>query len=195
VAPEDFPTIEDVTRLADAAEPRDRLAILLMGRMGLRIGEVFALRVRDVDLKTRRLHVARTVSSESPLTYGPPKTDRGDRRLKLPGWMVDELRAHLERFRPDAGPNDLLVVTSRAEPCRPTNWRSRNYRAAADRARVRVTAHVLRRAAASSWIARGASPTAVAARLGDDVRVVLSTYAHAFPSEDEAIAALDEVDG
>jgi hypothetical protein len=35
----------------------------------------------------------------------------------------------------------------------------------------------------------------VAARLGDDVRVVLQTYAHAFPSEDDDIARLDEAEG
>ena len=45
--------------------------------------------------------------------------------------------------------------------------------------------HVLRYSAASEWLAKGLSLAKTAAYLGDTKEVVLSTYAHFLPSDDD----------
>lgn len=48
-------SVGDVRRIANAIDPHFRLAIFVMGHMGLRLGEVAALRRRDVDLAAGKL--------------------------------------------------------------------------------------------------------------------------------------------
>jgi integrase len=57
--------------------------------------------------------------------------------------------------------------------------------------------HDLRHTAVSLWIAAGASPKEVAARVGHtSVRVVLDVYGHLWPEQDQALAArLDQMIG
>jgi integrase len=193
--PDEVPTADDVWRLADAAGDRDRALVLVLGFAGLRLGEALALRVRDVSLDgVSTISVARTVEETSDgLVYAPPKTARGRRTIAIPAFLADELRRHLEAVRPEADVDELLFVTARGDAVRPTNWRNRVWRSAARAAGVRVTPHALRHAAASALIDLGASAVDVAQALGDDPRVVLAVYAHAFESGgDELARLLDE---
>jgi integrase len=66
-----------VVALADAVDARYRLAILAMGVLGLRPGEVIGLRLGDVDLNTGKLTVrSSVVNAEGRMVEGPPKNDK-----------------------------------------------------------------------------------------------------------------------
>ena len=65
---------------------------------GLRIGELLALRWRDVDLASARLHV------------GEAKTDAGRRTVDLSPVLRDELAAHKARAQ-RGGAGDLVFCT------------------------------------------------------------------------------------
>lgn len=50
--------------------------VVLLATSGLRVGEALALRLEDIDLDTRRLHVRRTLRRQrrTGVVIGPPKT-------------------------------------------------------------------------------------------------------------------------
>lgn len=61
---------------------------------GLRHGELAALAWEDVDLDTGTIHVRRNLTGIG--TFGPPKTDAGDRKIKLLEPALEALNAQRE---------------------------------------------------------------------------------------------------
>lgn len=75
----------------------DRLfaAYVLLATTGMRRGEVFGLRWRDVDLSARRASVTQTVTTvNDKLVLGPTKTNRSRRTISLDPTTVEVLRTH-----------------------------------------------------------------------------------------------------
>jgi type 1 fimbriae regulatory protein FimB len=91
-------------------EARDRCLILLMFRHGLRVSEAVGLKLADVDLEGRSLHVKRLkrgLSTTHPL--------RGDELRVLKAWLTER-----QRMRPDG---KALFVSERRQPLsRKTAW-------------------------------------------------------------------------
>lgn len=97
-------TPEEVAELAAAMPPRLALAVHLAAWCGLRLGEVLALRRRDVlttgagpDARTW-LDITRQVQAKGAtggLHEVPPKSDAGVRRVPIPAALVPVLRSHL----------------------------------------------------------------------------------------------------
>lgn len=144
-------------------ERRAMLATLTFA--GLRIGELCALRWRDVDLAAGWLHV------------GESKTDAGRRRVKLRGALRDELVAVRAR-RANVSAEAFVFSTLRGGQQSPDNFRSRVLRVAVARANMnlakrdlaplpeRITPHSLRRTFASVLYALGEDPGIVMDEMG-----------------------------
>lgn len=64
----DCPSRDDVARMLDGATGWARVAIALAANAGLRLGEVRALEVRDVDTEQLALHVRRSLSENELVT-------------------------------------------------------------------------------------------------------------------------------
>ena len=80
------------------AHHRLAAAYVLAATTGMRRGEVLGVRWRDIDFKSRRLHVQQTVLSvEYKLTFGRPKTKRGERKIALDPETIRVLREHGRR--------------------------------------------------------------------------------------------------
>jgi len=95
-------TAEEVRTLAEA--------IYVAAYCGLRAGELWALRRRDLDLDARRLSVSRSLKdSYGRLEFGETKTERSRRVVSLPVFLVNMLATHFEQL-PDDG--DALVFTA-----------------------------------------------------------------------------------
>lgn len=157
---------------------------------GLRIGELCALRWRDVDLAGGWLHV------------GDAKTDAGRRRIKIRGALRDELlsvRAGSRRTGPD---NYVFATSSGRAPTR-ANIGKRVVRPAvklANEARAesgltplpeRITHHSLRRTFASVLYALGEDPGVVMDELGHtDPQLALRVYRQAMRRDEGEKAAL-----
>jgi integrase len=121
-------TVAQVGRLADAAGVHG-IDILLLAYTGMRIGEALALRVADVDLRRRRITVARTktVGREGNAeTVGPTKNGQV-RRVPIPPMLEDGLR-ELTAGRDGGEP---LLVSPRGNMWGESNWRNRVWRPAA----------------------------------------------------------------
>jgi integrase len=143
---------------------------------GLRIGELCALRWRDVDLAAGWLHV------------GESKTDAGRRRVKLRGALLDELVAVRAR-RPQAPSEGYVFPTLTGGRQSPDNLRSRVLKVAVERANENsakqglpplpesITPHSLRRTFASVLYALGEDPGVVMDEMGHtDPALALRVY-------------------
>jgi integrase len=171
----------ELHKLADAVGPRWRAFVYLGGAMGLRFGEIAALRLMDLDLDTGQLAVTRAISEVAgQLTFGPPKTAAGIRTLVAPAPIVDELGKHIRAERIES-PEDLLFTDVEGGPVRRSNFRNRVFAPAVTACGLDgLTFHGLRHSAATLWIAEGIDARTVQHLLGHtDPRLVLRLYAHA----------------
>lgn len=180
-------TVEQVEALADALPPRYRALVAVGAGLGLRPGELFGLRVRDIDFLRREVRVDQQVQpgeGEAPL-----KNDSSYRTVPLPDVVAVELSAHLAAF-----PSRGLVFTNR--DCAPIDARSFSQiwgrvRQVAGVAECRI--HDLRHFYASVLIAAGRSVKEVSERLGHtDAAMTLNVYSHLWPTDaDGTRAAID----
>jgi integrase len=195
----------DVRALAAAMPERNRLPVYVAAYCGLRAGELWALRRRDVDplgcvLRVERalkeIHTtADALQREKGLVFGPTKTHAA-RKMTLPRFLCELLAAHLAQPSPGGnGPDDLLFPTKTGKPTRHSLFYRRRFRPA-----VRVLWpkghrlhalrwHDLRHTCASLSLAVAPNLHVVKERLGhDDIRTTVNVYGHLLPSVDAALA-------
>jgi integrase len=176
----------------------DRLFALwrLAATTGMRRGELAGLTWRAVDLSGARLSIEQQlVPTRGGVSFDVPKSARSRRTVALDPETVDVLRAHrdtqlLERaFAADAYQDrDLVFADEFGGPIHPqrlTQWFGEHRKAAGI---PTGTLHTLRHTAATLALTAGVPVHIVAARLGDDPKTVLSTYAHLLPQSDELAA-------
>lgn len=147
--------------LADACG-HYRPLVLTLGLIGLRWGEAAGLRVGDVDLLRRRIHVRSNLTEVGGrLVEGSPKT-HASRWVPMPPQVIDAVQPLLER-----DPDARLFTTPTGSPIRVGNFR----RAVFDKATASVGLeglhpHALRHTAASVAVSAGASVKDVQRMLG-----------------------------
>ena len=202
-------TIAQVQAWADAAAAHVAPMILVQAGLGLRVSELLALRVADVDFLRREVRIdeqlARRGGGRAPL-----KTSRSRRRVPLPSVTAEVLAEHIRRFPP--GPGGLIFTPVYAEFC--SNGRRNNamrrrangtwplcsawkaYSDSAEAAGITLApnqcSHALRHHYVSVLLNAGESAHAVAERIGDTPQMVWGTYGHLMPDrEDTTRRAVD----
>ena len=156
--------------------------------LGLRRGELLALRWSDVDMEEWLVHVRQNVQRlpEVGLIYGSPKTGRSRRTIPLPARSVKVLRSHRVRQAAEAlalgprWPETGLVFTSTAGTVIQPRNLSRLFDkliAAAGVRRIRF--HDLRHTCASLLLAQGVPPRMVMDVLGhSQIAITMDLYSH-----------------
>lgn len=176
-----------------------RCAVLLALTCGLRLSEVGALQLSDVNWEDCSIHISRG------LNYTPaagsymdtPKSEAGDRDIDLPAGMMallDETRKYHEDAAAALGDRwrgcGRIISNWDGTPVHhdtPSKW----FRRFADAHGFRgVRFHDLRHTHATLLFANNLDAVAVASRLGhSDASVTLRIYAHAIRSRDKQAAA------
>ncbi|MET7705455.1 site-specific integrase [Micromonospora sp. NPDC005413] len=178
-------TVEQVHDLAAAMPPRNRAMVLTQAGLGLRIGELLALRLADVDFAGKVVRVE-TQIAPGERTRTAPKTAWSERTVPLPAPVAEALTAHVAAFPP---PADGTVFTTRfGQPYRHDYYGTRIFQAAVAASGLPdgTTPHDLRHHYASVLLHAGESVVAVAERLGHkNAKLVLSTYGHLMPDSEE----------
>src|SRR4051812_28714255 len=186
-------TVEQVQALAAAMPDRCGAMVLTQAGLGLRIGELLALRVQDVDFLQRSARGEWQIVPKAR-ARSAPKTPRSRRTVPLPEVVADALAVHIAKFPP--GADGTLFTTKSGTPARHDYYGSVIFKAAVKRAGLPAgtTSHDLRHHYASVLLAAGESVVAVAERLGhENASLVLKTYGHLMPdSEDRTRRAVDE---
>jgi integrase len=119
-------TANQVALIADVIGLRYREMVLVQAGLGLRIGELLALRVTDVDFLRRVVRI-RAQIDEVTQELIDPKTARSRRTVPLPDSVAIELAAHMQRVPPvQDGPYQGLIFHTRNDrPFRRQDYRTR----------------------------------------------------------------------
>ena len=185
-------TVAQVRSLADAMPARYRALVLVQAGLGLRVGELLALRVADVDFLGRSVRVAEQVDQKTRKRV-ELKTPSSRRTIPLPKVAAEALAEHLRQF--PAAPDGLIFHTSSGRPYWQEHYATRVFARAVAAAGLPAgtSSHDLRHHYASVLLLAGESVVAVAERLGHaDATLVLTTYGHLMPdSEDRTRKAVD----
>jgi integrase len=172
-------TTEQVWAIYDAMPDHLRVAVLLGAFAGLRVAEVSALRVTDVDFIRGVVHPVRQWPAK------PLKTIGSDQPIPIPRDLALLLSASVKVY-----PSEMMVTggpgTDRCGP-----WiierAMRDVRDKIDELPEGFSFHDLRHYLASLLIASGADIKTVQARMRHaTARTTLDTYGHLWPDADES---------
>jgi integrase len=181
-------SIEQAKKLLQAVNG-DRLEALytVAVAVGLRQGEAFALRWRDVDFDACTLTVNQTVQRVGgKVKFDEPKTARSRRTIALPTPCLTRLLEHKELQREEqiaAGRHwleyNLVFTTTTGTPLDPSNVR-RQFKAHLRAAGLPIVRfHDLRHTAASILVAEGVHPRTVMEVLGhSQIGITMNLYSH-----------------
>jgi integrase len=181
----------DAEAIAHAIEPSSRILTLTMIGTGARIGEAMALRVSDLDLDHQSLTISRTLSKDETsrvVVSEGGKTENAARTIKLPAWLVRDLREHLISLPNRDG---WLFPSVEGNHLHPGNWRRRVWNPCVRSLGLDgVKPHGLRHLHASLLIAEGVPLPEIAKRMGHaNSGVTLTVYGHMIPTDDSAAAS------
>lgn len=183
-------TIEQVYAVADAITPRYRALVLVAAFLGLRFGELGALRRNRVDLDLGELLVRRSSweGLDGKIHEKDPKSKAGRRRIAMPDVLVPELHRHLEWFA-EKGPDGLVFIGPRGGRLRGSHfhkvWRRALRKAGLDPS---LHLHDLRHTGNTLTAASGASLRELMARMGHASTRAAMIYQHATRERDQEIA-------
>lgn len=180
----------DLNRVAKECGPYEDF-ILLLGTLGLRIGEARALTVADVDLAKKEITVSKsfTIDAAYRRTLGPTKS-RQNRTIPIP----PSIHATLLRRTKGKLPTAWLFTGARGEPLSDGWFRKRWFNPAIETLGLDgITIHNLRHTCASLLIKQGAQITTVSRILGHStVTQTLNTYGHYY--KDDLETSLNKLD-
>jgi integrase len=164
--------------LPELTEPR-RTVVQIAVLTGLRIGEIFALRWKRVDLLRGTLEVAETFSDG---VFGLPKTRSSNRVLPMSEFLVGVLETHRTGNSINS-PEGLVFRTRTGTPLSSKNLYNRELAPACDRIKQpRVSWHSFRHTHATLLADVGESIKTAQSLLGhSDLGTTLNTYAHVLP--------------
>jgi len=177
-----------IDRLADQVGAEWRALVYLNAYGGFRFSEAIAISVGNVDFLRRTVSVSsKIVEVAGELHEGPTKTERSERSVSLPGFVIDEVSAHLARLDRRDG---LIFRDSDGGPVRRSNFARRVWRPACKRAGVACfPLKNLRHCAASLAHLAGADMKHISARLGHaSITTTANVYSELFTDLDADVA-------
>lgn len=182
-----FWTREEYLRFADAVsdKPESYYAFEVLYWCGLRLGELLALTLADLDFSRSDLKVTKSYQRlHGRDVVTPPKTPKSVRTIVMPKFLADELEQWVGSL--PIGADERIFTFTKAKlhheldrGCKRSHVK-----------RIRI--HDLRHSHVSLLIEMGFSAVAIAERLGHESSDVTFRYAHLFPDKQGEMArALD----
>jgi integrase len=169
-------TDEEIGKIIAAASEPFGTILAVTSVLGLRIGEVLALRVSDIDFKRRIIRVRQSVDAATRTVHAV-KSQASSADVPLPSQLEARLRTHLQKHE---GRSELLFVNRNGRPFSANKLREKQLHPLLERLGIpRGGFHSMRHGAASSLLADGATPAVVQKQLRhSDPRITLGVYGH-----------------
>jgi len=169
-------TDEEVGKILSAAPEPFGTILAVTAFLGLRIGEVLALRVNDIDFAHKIVRVRQSVDAATREVQAV-KSKASSADVPMPSQLETRLRKHLQTHD---GKTDLLFVNGRRRPYSANKLRAKVLHPLLDRLGIpRGGFHAARHGVTSSLLADGATPAVVQKQLRhSDPRITLGVYAH-----------------
>jgi len=169
-------TDEEVGKAIAAAPEPFGTILAVTSVLGLRIGEVLALRISDLDFARKIVRVRQSVDAATRNVQAV-KSQASSADVPMPSQLEARLRTHLKKH---GGKSDLLFVNRRGRPFSANKLREKQLHPLLVRLGIpRGGFHSMRHGAASSLLADGATPAVVQKQLRhSDPRITLGIYGH-----------------
>jgi integrase len=180
----------EMARIISCADEPLGTICFVLGSTGMRIGEVLALRIEDLDFQRKLIHIQYSVFAG---TLGTPKSEASMASLPMPLDLARRLQAFLasRHYRPNS--QGLLFANRRGRPFSANKLREKKLRPLLSSLGIPMAGfHAFRHGVATTLIDQGASITTVGAQLRhSDPRITLELYAHVVPqSQRDAVEGL-----
>ena len=185
-----FATMSELLEIAALAPERYRVLMLTAGLGGLRQGELFGLRRRDLDLEKGvvRVRRKRLRLDSGEVIENEPKSGAGQRTVTLPDQVLELLEAHLERFTAD-GDAAYVFTSENGQPIDRNNFRKRIWLPIVSAIGLEdLRFHDLRHTAGTLAARTGATTKELMVRLGHSSPNASLVYQHASADRDQKIA-------
>ncbi len=175
----------ELALVRNAIEQENDLPSLLGLYLGMRLGEICALKWSDIDWEQGTLTVRRTVQrvaklhgdvtgGKTFLMVGSPKTTHSYRTIPLPPLLIERLRALYE-----AGQPGEYVFTTTTKPAEPRTIQRRFQRVTKHLNLAGVHFHTLRHSFATRLLELGVDVKTISELLGHtSIRTTLDIYTH-----------------
>lgn len=186
-------TIQQALAVADSLSIY--MMILLGAGVGLRRGEMAALRWGDIDFDAETLTVTQNrVHTKKTVVEKAPKTQAGNRTISIGEDVTNALReakSAYDEATQKPGFQDLgyVLCKENGKPFHPDSITQKWERFVEKHQLPKIRLHDLRHSNATALIAAGVSAKVVQHRLGHaDVSITLNTYTHVLPEMDDDAA-------
>lgn len=180
-----FWTKDEFNQFLTAIEgkPDAYMAFKLLFWTGARVGEILALTFRDIDLDKRIISITKNlVRVKGKDVINPPKTAKGNRKITIPPFLVEDLRDYIGRLY-GIMPDERIFRFTRSF------LEHEIIRGAKESGVRRIRIHDLRHSHASLLVELGFQPLAIAERLGHEkIETTLNTYSHLYPNKQAELA-------
>lgn len=187
------PSKEDMQVLLNAAPEDMKQKMLFAATTGLRAGEQWALKWKDINFDSAELKVCRRIDVYGEA--GPPKTSAGVRTIPLSEQMITMLK----RMRLASGfsqDDNFIFSNKTGEHTCHANFIKRNFNkifTEMGNGPVRFNWHALRHFAVSTWIEADLAPKTIQTFAGhSSLQVTMDRYGHMFKSDDHK-KAMDSI--
>ena len=180
--------VSDFQRFISSIERFDyHLYYQLLFWCGLRRGEGLGLRVKDIDLKQKVIHIRQILTQENIIDT--PKTKTSIRDVTIPDHLYTEINEYIRRLY---SPQPDMLLFDRIKACVSGTFFYQQERIGME---PHIRLHDLRHSHASLLIHLGFTPDVVADRLGHaNAQMVMRIYGHMYPQKRvEVTDALDKI--
>lgn len=177
--------MEEFTKFADTIISKHDvwMAFNLLFYCGVRISELLALRLKDIDFQKKTIKIDESYQRlKKNDIFDDPKSANGFRIITMPGFLADDLQEYIKSLYGIDKDDRLFHFTK-------YKMESEMKRGIAASGVKKITLHCLRHSHGSYLVEElGATAPEVAARLGDTIATVLSTYVHPYKERQQDIA-------
>ena len=181
----DFWTVDDFNRFIATFDKQSEyyLVFNMLYYTGMRMGELLALTIKDIDLQKKSITINKTLSKvNGKKVITTPKTPRSNREIIIPSFLCDIIAAYIKRIY-DPRPETILFALNHTS----YDYAIKKHARMANLKVIRL--HDLRHSHASLLIELGFSALLVSERLGhENVSTTLDIYSHLFPSKQSEVA-------
>jgi len=169
-------TAEEAGRIIFGASEPFATIWALTAMLGLRVGEVLALRVSDLDFERKIIRVRQSLDSATRKIQAC-KSNASNADVPMPPQLETRLLRHIAKRQSDA---DLLFVNKHGRPYSSNKLREKHLHPLLRRLGIpRGGFHAARHGATSEMLANGVAPTVVQKQMRhSDARITLGIYGH-----------------
>jgi len=186
-----FWTKDEYTKFIEYVEdkPQSKIAFETLYWTGMRIGELMALTLADIDFDNKTITINKSIQrlgKEDVVTA--PKTPKSNRVIPITDFLCEDLKNYTNTLY-DIKPNDRIF------PFTKYFLHHEMDRGCKKDSVKRIRLHDLRHSHASLLVELGFTPLLIAERLGHEkIETTLNTYSHLYPNkQNKVVDALEKL--